>query len=371
MKKALQYMPTSGYPDLVSKLKEFQKKIHNPVPEVWQNSDLVVTTGSQEGLSKAFEMIFNIGDSIIVEDFVYTGVLAALGPYKLNYVLIEGDGRGMRSDLLRRKLQSLRKSEIPKAMYINPTGANPTGTILSSDRRKEILEICSEFNVLILEDDPYYFLQFDDQTEDRVSSLFSLDREGRVIRFDSFSKILSSGLRVGFATGPKPLIERMMLHMQVSTMHTSGLSQVLLDNLLEEWGTEGLLKHIAFIEQFYRKRRDALNAAAENHLKGLCTWHVPGNETRLKYCFIVTFDTILLTAGGMFLWLKTDGIADTWDLIMEKAMKRNIMLVPGRAFTPFPNEPCPYLRAAFSAIDVDKMDQACQKLAELIKEETL
>ena len=83
------------------------------------------------------------------------------------------------------------------------------------DRRKEIYQLCSDYNLLLLEDDPYYYLQFEEK-DARAPSFFSMDTEGRVLRFDSFSKILSSGIRLGFVTGPKPLIERLVLHMQVN-----------------------------------------------------------------------------------------------------------------------------------------------------------
>ena len=90
-----------------------------------------------------------------------------------------------------------------------------SGTVLPLERRKEILQLCSEYNLILLEDDPYFYLQFEEKHL-RPPSLFSLDTEGRVIRFDSFSKILSSGVRLGFVTGPKELIQRIVLHMQVN-----------------------------------------------------------------------------------------------------------------------------------------------------------
>ena len=123
----------------------------------------------------------------------------------------------------------------PKFLYINPTGANPTGSLLPEDRRREIYELCCQYNLLLLEDDPYYFLQFGAKDQ-RPPSFLTLDTEGRVIRwlpspgttarFDSFSKVLSSGIRLGFVTGPKELIQRIVLHMQVSVLHASSLSQV-------------------------------------------------------------------------------------------------------------------------------------------------
>ena len=109
-------------------------------------------------------------------------------PSSPDYVVIESDADGMRSDSLRRSLEAREgKDEAPRLMYINPTGANPTGTVMSAKRKKEIYDICCEYDILILEDDPYFYLQL---CEEKTPSIWSMDHEGRVLRFDSFSKIL-------------------------------------------------------------------------------------------------------------------------------------------------------------------------------------
>ena len=99
-------------------------------------------------------------------------------------------------------------------------------------------------------------------------SFLSLDVDGRVIRFDSFSKILSSGLRLGFVTGPKPLLRHLMLHMQASVLHTSSLSQVMVSELLDIWGQEGFLEHTEKVQKFYKSRREVMVKAANDHIKG-------------------------------------------------------------------------------------------------------
>lgn len=137
-----------------------------------------------------------------------------MDPYKPNYMVVPGDNKGMRSDALRDVLSQSGEKSKPKFLYINPTGANPTGTMVPESRRREIYDLASQHDMLILEDDPYYFLQFA-SGDSRPRSFLSMDTEGRVLRFDSFSKVLSSGLRLGFVTGPSPLIERINLHMQV------------------------------------------------------------------------------------------------------------------------------------------------------------
>lgn len=142
------------------------------------------------------------------------------------------DEFGIIPDFLRRTLEERQlKSEadhtikMPKMIYINATGANPNGATLPLERKKEIYKIACQYNLLIFEDDPYYFMHFDG---DAPKSFLSMDTEMRVMRFDSFSKVLSAGLRVGWLTGPKPLVACVELHVQSSYLHSSALSQVIL-----------------------------------------------------------------------------------------------------------------------------------------------
>lgn len=352
--ESLQYLPTPGLPSLLIQLRDLQEKIHRPQEQTWVNTDMAITAGSQDGLCKALEMLMNVGSSVLIEDYVYAGTLSILNPYNPKYFVIQTDSLGMKPESLELNLSQWNLDEldsdptVPKFIYINPTGANPTGTVLPEFRRKEIYDICCKYNLLILEDDPYFFLQFGEPLE-RPPSFLSLDTQGRVLRFDSFSKVLSSGIRLGFVTGPKQLIDRIVLHMQVSVLHASSLSQVITSKLLEQWGHQGFLEHVSKVECFYKGRRDKLVKAAEKHLNGLCEFSVPG--------------------GGMFLWIKVDGLSSTWDMIMKRAMANNILLMPGRAFQSDQDQECPYLRASFSLAPEEQFDIAMERLAHLIKEE--
>jgi len=151
-------------------------------------------------------------------------------------------------------------------MYVNPTGANPSGAVISTERKRQIYEIAQSYDLLILEDDPYYFLHF--LEEDPVTFL-SLDTDCRVLRFDSFSKVLSSGLRVGFVTGPSQMVRALELSLQASVLHAPSLSQVLVDAVLRSWGVEGLHEHAKKVRALYRRRRDLMVAAAQKHLAGI------------------------------------------------------------------------------------------------------
>lgn len=151
-------------------------------------------------------------------------------PYRPTLLPIEQDEFGVIPDHLISTLENWRSQcgtdptkKMPKIFYINPTAANPTGVTIPLDRKKEIYKICCQYNILILEDDAYYFMDFQDG---KPVSFLSLDVEGRVLRFDSLSKVLASGLRLGWVTGPKQLINNIELHIQSAYLHSSSLSQV-------------------------------------------------------------------------------------------------------------------------------------------------
>ena len=226
------------------------------------------------------------------------------------------------------------------------TDSNPTGASLSLERKKLIYEISSEFNLLILEDDPYYYLRLEGDRSQHPSFL-ELDTDARVIRFDSFSKILSSGMRIGFVTGPKPLIERVNLHTQASNLHPTGITQAMTLGLLQHWGEEGWEKHLKSVCTFYRTQRDHFLKSAETHLTGLVEWNTPNT--------------------GMFVWMKLLGIDDTLELIQTKAVKSNVLFVPGSVFYANPR-PSQYVRAAYSTASPQDMDTALERLAHLLTE---
>lgn len=353
---ALQYGPTQGQADLIKWLKDLQNILHKPPtlgasPEAG-GLDLIVTTGSQDGLSKSFESLINAGDNVLIECPTYAGTLSALRPMGCNLLAVATDHNGMIPEALEEIMSRWKPEDaeqpqcrIPKILYTIPNGVNPTGASLTLDRKQTIYKIAQKYNLLILEDDPYYFLQFSKP----VPSFLSLDTDGRVLRFDSFSKVLSSGLRVGFVTGPTPLISRLQLHMMVSVMHTSALSQVMVSELLHQWGMDGFKEHVKEVVHFYRSKKDIMVNAAKKWLSGLAEWEEP--------------------VAGMFLWLKLKGIKDTKKLIEEKALAKQVLLVPGCAFMPDPEAPCSYVRASYSLASEEQIDQGFQRLSELIKEE--
>uniref|UniRef100_A0A8C6R3Z7 Kynurenine/alpha-aminoadipate aminotransferase, mitochondrial n=1 Tax=Nannospalax galili TaxID=1026970 RepID=A0A8C6R3Z7_NANGA len=344
MKRALQYSPSYGIPELLSWLKQLQIKLHNPPTVNYAPSqgqmDICITSGCQDGLCKAFEMLINPGDNILVNEPLFSGTLYAMQPLGGNIINVPSDEHGIIPDGLKKVLSRWKPEDskdpmkkTPKFLYTVPNGDNPTGNSLTSDRKKEIYELARKYDFLIIEDDPYYFIQFN---KPWAPTFLSMDVDGRVIRADTFSKILSSGLRVGFMTGPKALIQRIVLHTQVSSLHPCTFSQLLISQLLHKWGEDGFLAHVHRVIDFYRNQRNAILAAADKWLSGLAEWHVPN--------------------AGMFLWIKVKGIPNTKQLIEEKAIEKEVLLIPGNAFYIDSSAPTSYFRASFSVVSPEQMD---------------
>ncbi|GJQ80247.1 hypothetical protein Trydic_g23819 [Trypoxylus dichotomus] len=350
---ALQYIPTQGYPPLVKTLKEFTYKIHQP--PIWENSELLVLNGSQDGISKSIEMCILEGEPVIVQNPLYAGIEIIINPHKSPLLPVDQDQYGMIPDILKQQLENWKEKclqdemlRMPKIMYINPTGSNPTGTTMTLERKREIYKICSEYNILILEDDPYFFMHFLDEL---TPSFLSMDTEGRVLRFDSFSKVLSSGMRIGWVTAAKPLVQALELHIQSAHLHSSTLSQAIANSLFQLWGFEKLIEHFEEVAAFYKARRDITIAAMERYLTGLCEWTTP--------------------AGGMFVWIKVHGVADVYEMLMNRGLKKLITFVPGHAFMADPTQACSYIRASYSKAPPKQIEKAIKLLGELIKEEKL
>ncbi|KAJ3129428.1 hypothetical protein HK100_008648 [Physocladia obscura] len=342
--QALQYSPTNGIPPLVKWLRDLQISEHSP--PFAGDFDVCVGNGSQDVLTKAFDMLLSEGDTLLCESPAYVGSLAYLRPIGCKFSDVPSDAEGLIPDALENVLANWNDCATrPRVLYTVPIGGNPTGCSTTVERKKRIYKIAQKYNIIILEDDPYYYLQFGKK---RAASYFSMDLDQRVLRFDSFSKILSAGVRVGWVTGPKLLVERIALHSQSSILHASGVSQLLVWKVLQHWGLDGFRAHTQDVSAFYEEKGIAFLRSAEHHLKGLAEWVQPN--------------------AGMFVWIKLLGIDDSASLIKQKAVEKKVLLVPGFEFFPNPKT-TPYVRASFSTATAEEIDIALARLAEIIREE--
>ncbi|KAI8834324.1 pyridoxal phosphate-dependent transferase [Chytridium lagenaria] len=340
--KALQYSATNGIPDLVAWLKNLQTLEHKPPNG---GLDICVGNGSQDLLTKTFDMLLTEESTLLVEAPAYVGSLAYLRPLGCKFAEVDVDGEGLVPESLDRILSGWEDASTkPKVLYTVPTGGNPTGASTTYERKKRVYELAQKHDFLIIEDDPYYYLQYGAA---RTPSYLSMDADGRVLRFDSFSKILSAGVRLGWVTGPPKLVERIVLHAQSTLLHTSGMSQMIVYHVLKKWGIEGFLAHTDSVATFYEEKAKVFLEAANKHLKGLAEWTEP--------------------TAGMFVWIKLLGVDDSSALIV-KAADHKVLMVPGFEFYPNPRKTA-YVRASFSTATAQEIDVALGRLARVVRGE--
>ncbi|KAG8981199.1 hypothetical protein FRC05_004100 [Tulasnella sp. 425] len=376
--EGLQYCDTAGIPKFVDWLCELQERYHGRKRDT-EGWALSIGCGSQDVLSKAFTSLLNEGDSVLVEAPVYAGVIPIFDLHKCHAAEVSTDADGILADDLEHILQNWPKDKRkPKLLYTVPYGCNPTGASATLERRLKVLQLAREYNFLILEglsfttcqrsggfkkvessliDDPYFYLYYGDAP--RPPSYFQLEKEiagpiGHVVRFDSFSKILSSGMRLGFVSGPTPVVTAINLITSSSTLQPSSFSQVVAYSLLSHWGYEGLQNHVDHIAGVYRRKRDLFAEAMRKHLEGLAEWSTP--------------------EAGMFVWFKLllppvpgSDEGDSEDVIVRRALKEKVLALPGTSF--FTNgRTSAYVRASFSVLPEEQFDEAMRRLAAIIKE---
>lgn len=352
MERSLQYSASRGLPEMIDWIENLMKKYHNP--PLMQNAHgsnfhTIVTNGSQDGLIKVFEMLVSPGDNLLVEDPCYPGVLAQIQPMPCNLIPVKTDAQGMIPESLTEIMKQWSpedaenpESNIPKVLYTVPTGGNPTGATCSLQRKQKIYEIAQKYNLVIVEDDPYYFLQFGEPTP----TYLSMDVDGRVIRSDSLSKVVSSGLRLGWISGAEAFIQRLILHHQASCLHTSSLVQMLVFRLVEHWGDDGFEKHVISVSDFYKDRRDFMESCLSKYLGDFAEWHVP--------------------EAGMFFWIKLKDVKDTSEFIQNKAREEEVLLLPGKAFQVSAGETSSFCRAAYSIASKEEIEEAFVRLRRLL-----
>ena len=226
--KGLQYAPSKGIPEFLDEIKRLRHRYHG-VSAFESEIDTCVSVGSQNGLEMLLSSLVDHGDGILLDEPCYPGTKAILGPLGASMIGVDTDADGMDLKDLIKKINQAKKENIKlKAIMTVSNGGNPNGSTMSLSRRQKLLEIAEIYDLLIIEDDPYYFLQFDEPTQ----SIFALDWMSdnpakRTIRSDSLSKVVSAGIRVGWITGPNEVIQKVELHTQASTMHCPALIQVI------------------------------------------------------------------------------------------------------------------------------------------------
>ena len=266
---ALQYSTSEGLPQLRELIAQRLSTDNLRV-----NADnILITTGSQQGLDLCGRVLLDEGDPVIVENPTYLGALMAWRPYDLAYLPATTDDEGMQIDILEPLFQ-----QSPKLLYIVPNFQNPGGHTLSHDRRQALVELLAEYELPLIEDNPYGELRYSGES---VPSLLSLDaqhegnpdiEQGHVIYVGTFSKILTPGLRIGWIVAGSEVIDKLIQAKQSADLHTSTLDQY----ITYEVSRDGFIdQHITHLRDVYCERRDIMLSAMEQYFPQEVTWSKP------------------------------------------------------------------------------------------------
>ncbi len=334
---ALQYGPNQGYGPLIDYLRD---KIRREEGQVLERPQIMLSGGASQALDHCCSLFARSGDSVIVEAPSYHESLLLLRNHGLSAQAIPVDKDGMNTEILELRLKDLREQGIkPSFIYTIPTFQNPSGITLSEERRRELLKIAREEDVLIIEDDVYCDLAYE---ETKLPTLFSLDEGESVIRFGSFSKIIAPGLRLGWILGPENIIKRLI---RSGLRSMGGGANPLSAIAMAAYCRKGLLEpHIVSLKQVYKERRDVLLAALERTMPTGVSWTKP--------------------AGGFFVWITLPQGLQSGD-VKRAAKEKNIYFLDGNPF--FAEQPsAQHLRLSFSYVSPDKIQEGIKKLADIL-----
>ncbi len=338
---AYQYSVTDGEPELRERITHLiEDRNIKAVKE-----QVVVTSGSQQGLDLVARTFLDAGDVVLVEQPTYLAALQVFRMAGAEIVSIKGSTEGLDLDALEATLRQLRadKKRV-KALYTVPTFANPTGSTMSEANRERLLSLAIEFNFVILEDDPYGEIRFEGE---RVPSIYALAQrlkkgEDHVVYLSSFSKILVPGLRLGFIVADKAIREKVVLIKQSVDLHTPVLPQL----IVEKYLASGRLKdRIPAISKTYGERCQSLMNALNEYVGDDIVYQKP--------------------VGGMFLWAKlSNGISAS--KLLNYGKDAGVVFVPGAAFYASDADDST-LRLSFATINPEGAIEAAKRLATAIK----
>jgi 2-aminoadipate transaminase len=336
---ALQYGTTEGLPLLRNVLAQRMRDKKGIDCEL---HDILITGGAQQALSFVAFNLLDPGDTYITSAPTYLGALQAFHAYQGNCECIPMNDEGIDIDSLRRNLKRLHRTGItPKFLYAVATFQNPSGESISLEHRKELIEIASEYDFLIIEDDPYSELVFEGEP---IPSIKSLDTKGRVIYIGTFSKVLAPGFRLAWVIASEEVINKFALTKQSSDLCSNMFVQYIAYEYIKGGYLDTQIQHI---KQLYRHKRDVMIKALEDYFPKGAKWTVPG--------------------GGMFLWVTLPKNVNT-RLMFKRAVANKVAYVVGDAFYPDSSN-YNSMRLNFSYAEDDVMREGIKRLAEVIKEE--
>jgi 2-aminoadipate transaminase len=350
----LQYGPTRGFRPLLDLVAGIMD--HRGAPTTGER--LLITTGSQQGLDLVARVLLDAGDVVLVELPTYTGAITAFRNVQAHLAGVPqaADGIDLAAlDAVHARL--VRAGRRVRLLYLVPNFQNPTGLLIGLDKRLALLEWAARHDILIIEDDPYRELYFEDSaTEADLRPMRADDRDGRVVYLSSFSKTLAPGFRVAWIDAPAPLATKFEFAKQAADLCTGTLDQ----RLVHEVARRGILdRQLPILRTHYREKRDVMVKALRRELGDIVSWPDP--------------------RGGFFLWARLPETIDA-DRLLERAVRHGVVYVAGEAF--FVDDPLDespnvesesagrsLLRLSFSAPTHARIGEGVLRLAAAIREE--
>lgn len=332
---ALQYSTTEGYTPLRDHLRAYMREKHNTGRDF---DDILITSGAQQIMDLFTKSILNEGETVLTEAPSFIGTLNDFRSYRAKLVGIPMDTDGMNMEALEK---ALRTEKNVKFIYTIPNFQNPSGITMSLEKRKKLYDLAKQHGVMILEDNPYGDLRY---AGEALPTIKSFDEEGIVLYAGSFSKVISPGMRVGYAIGPKPVLAKMTVCKQGQDVHTNIWSQVLCHRFMTEYDYEA---HLDGLRALYTKKRAFLLDLMEKNLAPHITWD--------------PFD------GGLFAWCHLPAGVDM-QAFVQKALEKKVCVVPGTAFLTDENEPCDAFRINFSTPTDEQLQKGIELLGEAVRE---
>lgn len=335
----MQYGTTEGDP----RLREFIAKWQEPrLGRVVSDKEMILTTGSQQGLDLVSWALLDPGDVVIVEDPTYLSALSVFSNHGAVFETVPMDGDGMMTNKLPEVIERARSGGRKlKLIYTIVNFQNPAGATMTVERRRELADISARYGVPVLEDDPYGYVRYDG---DHLPSVFSFDKSGNVMYAGSFSKILSPGTRTGWVSGDAGIIRQMAIFKQFVDICSSSITQT----MIYEYCKNGYLdSHLPNIIGNYRVKRDAMLKSLEERLAPLgVTWVTP--------------------QGGFFFWLDFGGV-DSGELAI-KALEKKVAFIPSEPFCVDKTTSRRHGRVNFTYAQPEVIDDGIARLAEAIRE---
>jgi kynurenine/2-aminoadipate aminotransferase len=368
-----------GYKPLLAWALRHVKMLHDPPAA----HEIIITNGNNHAIELITSLFLDRGDSLIMEEYTYPVLIESIAlPKGYRPLAVAMDEEGMVPTTLRQVLENAAALEAaggpsrPKLLYTIPTGHNPTGVTTTLQRRQQIYSLCREFDIWILEDDPYFYLQWRQENFPEAESqpglyglcpgasnfpagsYLSMDVDQRVIRADTFSKFLAPGLRLGWVTARKDVVAKIVSALQTHTVGPCSLSQVVVEAALSAWGDDGLDAHLRRVQGEYAKRCFVLCSSAQTHLQGLASWTVP--------------------SAGMFVWMRIDestGVEDVRD-VWTDLQSAGVIVCPGSVMkscsTDLPLKKdgkivsCRYIRVSFSSASLNDLNEGMLRLGRVL-----